>query len=81
MSTREDKFRQMRVKKKNNKNKNKNISVRCGIRTHAHIRGPEHSIPLQGRFLPWVWRLRPLGQPDISMFRVIMVYMDSLLLL
>jgi hypothetical protein len=38
MSTREDKFRQMRVrkKKKKNKNNNKNISVRCGIRTHAH---------------------------------------------
>ena len=25
------------------KKQRKNISVRCGIRTHAHIRGPEHS--------------------------------------
>ena len=41
--------------------------VRCGIRTHALIRGPEFSWQLciaeQGN--PWVWRLRPLGQPDM----------------
>ena len=42
--------------------KNQKESVRSGVRTHAHIRGPEHSI---WRFvLPWVWRLRPLGHPD-----------------
>ena len=40
--------------------------VRCGIRTHALIRGPEFSsCSLQGnKAVPWVWRLRPLGQPD-----------------
>ena len=42
--------------------------VRCGIRTHALIRGPEFSsYSLSGKKAePWVWRLRPLGQPDIG---------------
>ena len=44
--------------------------VRSGIRTHAHIRGPERSILrlrlCEERCEPWVWRLRPLGHPDCS---------------
>ena len=41
--------------------------VRSGIWTHARIRGPEHSqlAAMQARYYPWVWRLRPLGHPDI----------------
>ena len=42
----------------------KNVVVRSGIRTHALIRGPEISVYREG-FIPWVWRLRPLGHPDI----------------
>ena len=38
--------------------------VRSGIRTHALIRGPEISDYWE-RYIPWVWRLRPLGHSDI----------------
>ena len=45
----------------------KNYFVRSGIRTHALIRGPEFPIiPVINREgKPWVWRLRPLGHPDV----------------
>ena len=39
--------------------------VRSGIRTHAHIRGPEFSLLWSEEANSWVWRLRPLGHPDI----------------
>ena len=48
--------------------------VRSGIRTHAHIRGPERPIPIcllsEGN-QPWVWRLRPLGHPDDTMCSIL----------
>ena len=46
------------VAKKERKN-----DVRSGIRTHAHRCGPEHSVSAED--LSWVWRLRPLGHPDM----------------
>ena len=48
------------------KNQEIKKGVRSGIRTHAHIRGPECSHQhCWGRTCPWVWRLRPLGHPDM----------------
>jgi hypothetical protein len=41
------------------------LFVRSGIWTHALIRGPECSSSIGGEGVPWVWRLRPLGHPDI----------------
>ena len=43
-----------------------NDFVRSGIRTHALIRGPECSL-VGEESISWVWRLRPLGHPDIVM--------------
>ena len=43
----------------------KKYFVRSGIRTHAHIRGPECSLQCSEESFSWVWRLRPLGHPDI----------------
>ena len=52
-------------------NSPKSYFVRSGIWTHALIRGPEFSFTealyLRARcVIPWVWRLRPLGHPDIA---------------
>ena len=44
--------------------KRKKFFVRSGIRTHALIRGPERSI-VSEEYSSWVWRLRPLGHPDL----------------
>ena len=48
------------------KKKSQKLFVRSGIRTHAHIRGPESSLLRSEEFTSWVWRLRPLGHPDID---------------
>ena len=35
------------------------------LRTHALRRGPEFSLTISEEGFPWVWRLRPLGHPDL----------------
>ena len=47
----------------------KRYFVRSGIRTHAHIRGPECSLLCSEESISWVWRLRPLGHPDILVYQ------------
>lgn len=49
--------------------------VRSGIRTHAHIGGPEGPLGthfchwvIVTSFCTWVWRLRPLGHPDTQKY-------------
>ena len=49
------------------------ITVRSGIWTHASMWRPE--VPFySGRSQPWVWRLRPLGHPDIKPISLLKVY-------
>ena len=61
--------------------------VRSGIRTHAHIRGPECSLDSSEEYISWVWRLRPLGHPDftsiwkkVSSFQLFLGISNSLIL-
>ena len=51
--------------------------VRSGIRTHASNWRPEHSLTLIQCKISWVWRLRPLGHPDLYFRRALQNYKTS----